>query len=209
MGHDRVHEAGEEGGVDEVRDELRALGDGARRDPGGGDGEGPLEEEEVVVEADLGKSLEAEEVLADEAVGRGPVREGEAEEVVEERAGGGVEHVGEHDVHGVLGADGARAEHGEPELHGEDEVRREEQVRRVHRRRGVRELVAQVLRRVRRRRAQKRREGRGARRHLHRLCSLFLLSSFLSLCSVQRGAMENEDVRLRREREWPTVAMDL
>lgn len=61
-------------------------------------------------------------MAADEAVGRRTVGEGEAEEVVEEAAGGGVEDVGEHDVHGVFGANGAGAEHGEAELHGEDEV---------------------------------------------------------------------------------------
>jgi len=126
VGRHRVHEAGEEGGVGEVRHELRPLGDGARRDAGGGDGEGPLEEEEVVAEAGLREAPEAEEVAPDEAVGGRPEGEGEAEEVVEERAGGGVEDVGEHDVDGVLGLDGARAEH------GEDEVGGEEQVRRVH-----------------------------------------------------------------------------
>ncbi|BAS90025.1 Os04g0509500, partial [Oryza sativa Japonica Group] len=166
VGHHRVDEPGEEGGVDEVGDELRPLGDGARRDPGGGDGEGPLEEEEVVVEPGLRHVLEAEELLPDEAVGRRAEGEGEAEEVVEERPGRGVEHVGEHDVHRVLGPHRPGAEHREPELHGEHEVRREEQVRRVHRRRRVGEPVAQVVRRVRRHRPQQRRQVRRARRHL-------------------------------------------
>lgn len=48
---------------------------------------------------------EAEEVFPDEAVGGGAEGEGEAEEVVEDAAGGGVEHVGEHDVHGVFRTD--------------------------------------------------------------------------------------------------------
>ena len=52
-------------------------------------------------------------MAADEAVGEGAEGECEAEEVVREAAGGGVEDFGEHDVHGVLGSDGASAEHGE------------------------------------------------------------------------------------------------
>ncbi|CAL5031088.1 unnamed protein product [Urochloa decumbens] len=165
VGHDGVHEPREERRVDEVGDELGPLGDGPRRDPRGGDGEGPLVEEEVVVEPGPREVLEPEELLPDEAVGGRAEGEGEAEEVVEERARGGVQHVGQHDVHGVLGADGPRAEHGEPELHREDEVGREEKVRGVHGRRRVRELAAQVVRRVGRRRAQQRREVRRARRH--------------------------------------------
>lgn len=68
-------------------------------------------------------------MAADEGVGRSAKSEGEAEEVVGESAGGGVEDVGEHDVHGVFCADGAGAEHGKAELHGEDEVGGEEEVR--------------------------------------------------------------------------------
>jgi len=45
----RVDEAGEEGRVYKVRDELRSLGDGAAGDAGGGDGEGPLVKEVAVV----------------------------------------------------------------------------------------------------------------------------------------------------------------
>ncbi|GJN02377.1 hypothetical protein PR202_ga19720 [Eleusine coracana subsp. coracana] len=182
VGHHGVHEPREEGRVDEVRHELGALGDGARRDAGRRDGEGPLVEEEGVVEAGLGQLLQPEELLPDEAVGGGAEGEGEAEEVVEERARRRVQHVGQHDVHRVLGADGPRAEHGETELHGEHKVGGEEKVRRVHRRRRVRELPAQVLRRVRRRRAQKRRQVRRARRH-PRGCS----GTNTSACSADRG----------------------
>ena len=141
MGDDGVDEAGEEGGVDEIGHELCAFGDGAAGDAGGGDGEGPLIEKVAVVEALGGEFLEAEEVFANEAVGGGAEGEGEAEEVVEEAAGGGVEDVGEHDVHGVLGADGAGAEHGEAELHREDEVGGEEEVSVVDREGRVDELV--------------------------------------------------------------------
>nr|GMD67820.1 hypothetical protein CR513_44452 [Ipomoea batatas] len=93
-------------------------------DAGGGYSESPLVKEVAVIKAggSVGDILQAEEVVADEAVGvaAGAEGEGEAEEVVEEATGGGVEDVGEHDVHSVLGADGAGAEHGEAELHGED-----------------------------------------------------------------------------------------
>ncbi|CAM8883377.1 unnamed protein product [Rhodiola kirilowii] len=44
------------------------------------------------------------------------------EEVKEQAAGCGVEDVGQHDVHGVLGVDGADAEHDEAEVGGEEEV---------------------------------------------------------------------------------------
>ncbi|KAM3388167.1 hypothetical protein ACQJBY_010748 [Aegilops geniculata] len=204
VGHHRVDEPGEEGRVDEVGDELRPLGDGARGDAGGGDGEGPLEEEEAVVEAGLRHVLEAEEVLPDEAVGGRAEGEGEAEEVVEERAGGGVEHVGEHDVHGVLGPDGAGAEHGEAELHGEDEVGREEQVGGVHRRRGVGEPVAQVVRGVRRRRPQQRPQVRRARRRHLRGAPLLR-----KVVGVQRSELVSRD--WREEAGWGNqpVASDL
>ncbi|GER55890.1 chaperone protein DnaJ [Striga asiatica] len=141
VGDDGVDETGEEGGVDEVGDELGALGDGAAGDAGGGDGEGPLVEEVGVVEGGGGDVLQAEEVAADEAVGGAAEGEGEAEEVVEEAASGRVEDVGEHDVHGVLGADGSGAEHGESQLHRKDKVRREEEVSRVNGEGRVREPI--------------------------------------------------------------------
>lgn len=84
--------------------------------------------EEAVVEIRRREVLQAEEVAADKAIGGGAKGEGEAKEVVGEATGGGVKDVGKHDVHGVLGADGAGAEHGEAELHGEDEVGGEEEV---------------------------------------------------------------------------------
>ena len=52
---------------------------------------------------------EAKKVATDEGVRRGTKGEGEAEEVVREATGSGVEDVGEHDVHGVLGTDRASA----------------------------------------------------------------------------------------------------
>ena len=109
-----------------VSHELCSLGDGAAGDSCGGDGEGPLVEEEAVVAGGRGAHRvisQAEEVAADEAVGGAAEGECKAEQVVGETAGGGVEDVGEHDVHGVFGSDGAGAEHGEAELHGEDKIR--------------------------------------------------------------------------------------
>ena len=61
-------------------------------------------------------------MLPNETVRGGAKSKGEAEHVEEDAARGGVEDVGEHDVHGVLGAYGAGAQHGESELHGEYEV---------------------------------------------------------------------------------------
>lgn len=80
-------------------------------------------------------------MFSDEAVGRRAEGEGEAEEVVEETSGGGVDDVREHNVHRVLGSDGAGAEHGEAELHREDEVRGEEEVSVVYRVRRVGEFA--------------------------------------------------------------------
>lgn len=71
-------------------------------------------------------------MAADEAVGGGSKGEGEAEEVVKDSSGGGIKYVGKHDVHGVLGAYGSSAEHGEAELHGKDQVSREEKVRGIN-----------------------------------------------------------------------------
>lgn len=141
VGNNRVDKSGEKRRIYKVGNELSPLGDGAAGDAGGGDGESPLVEEVAVVKGIGWNVLETEEVAADEAVGRGTEGEGEAEEVVEEAAGGGVEDVGEHDVHGVLGADGTGAEHGEAELHREDEVGGEQEVCVVHREGRVGELV--------------------------------------------------------------------
>ena len=141
MGNNWVYKASEEGGIYEISDELGSFGDWAAGDSCGGYGESPLVKEIAVVEWGGRDGFEAEEVVADEAVWRGAESEGEAEEVVEEAAGGGVEDVGEHDVHGVFGADGAGAEHGEAELHGEDEVGGEEEVGSVDGVVGVYEFV--------------------------------------------------------------------
>lgn len=80
-------------------------------------------------------------MTADEGVGGSAKSEGEAEEVVEKAAGSGVKDVGEHDVHGVFGADGAGTEHGKAELHGEDEIGGEEKVDGVDGEFGVGEVV--------------------------------------------------------------------
>ncbi|KAF7837395.1 hypothetical protein G2W53_005877 [Senna tora] len=128
-------------GIDEISYELSSLRNGATGDSGGGDSKSPLIEEIAVIEAFGGNVVEVEGMTADEGVGGGTEGESEAEEVVEEAAGGGVEDVGEHDVHGVFGANGAGAEHGEAELHGEDEVGGEEEVGVVEGIGGVGEVV--------------------------------------------------------------------
>ena len=76
-------------------------------------------------------------MAADEAVGGATEGKSKAEEVVEEATSGGVEDVCQHDVHGVFGANGTGAEHGEAELHGEDEVSRKQEVGTVHGKGGV------------------------------------------------------------------------
>lgn len=136
-----INKSGEKRRVNQIRHELSPLRNRAAGDSGGGYGEGPLVQEITVVERGIGHLLQAEEMFPDEPVRRPAKGEGEAEEVVEEAAGGGVENVGEHDVHGVLGANRAGAEHGEAELHGEDEVGGEEQVGGVDGVGGVDEFV--------------------------------------------------------------------
>ena len=140
MGSNRINEASQERRVNNINHELGSLCDGPGGYPCCSNGESPLEEEERIVVSRRRDASEAEEVLADEAVGGGAEGEGKAKEIVEEASGGGIENVGEHDVHGVLGADGAGAEHREAELHYEDEVRGEEQVRRVDGAAGVPQL---------------------------------------------------------------------
>ena len=83
-------------------------------------------------------------MLTDEAIGGRAEGECKAEEVVEEAAGGGVEDIGEHDIHGVFGANGAGTEHGEAKLHGEDEISGEKEVSVVDGIIGVGELVVDV-----------------------------------------------------------------
>lgn len=61
-------------------------------------------------------------MMANEAIRGCAEGEGEAKEVIRDGTGCSVEDVGEHDVHGVFGANGAGAEHGKAQLHGEDEV---------------------------------------------------------------------------------------
>ena len=67
-------------------------------------------------------------MAADEGVGGSTEGKGETEEVVEKATGSGVKDVGEHDVHGVFGPDGAGTKHGKAKLHGKDEVGGKEKV---------------------------------------------------------------------------------
>jgi hypothetical protein len=93
MGDNRVHEAGEEGGVDKIGHELGALGDGATGDSGGGNGEGPLVEKRAVVKGLRQDILQAEKVVADETIGGSAKGKGKAEEIIEEATGGSGENV--------------------------------------------------------------------------------------------------------------------
>lgn len=67
------------------------------------------QEEAVVSSGYRGEVSEAEEVSADEGVGGSAEGKGKAEEVIGEGTGSGIEDVGEHDIHGVLGTNGAGA----------------------------------------------------------------------------------------------------
>ena len=131
---DGVDEAGEDDGVGDVGLERGALGHGTGGDGGGGGGEGPLEEEFVPGGEGLGVVTlgEEEPALAGELAGvrlaAVTVRDGPAEAEVGHAADASVENVLDEDVHDVLGADGARAEHGEASLHEEDEEAGEEHV---------------------------------------------------------------------------------
>ena len=105
--HDRVDKASEEEGEDEIGAELGAFSDGAAGDASHGYGESPLVEEVAVVVGGIRDVFESEIVGANEGVGGGARAKGkgEAKEVVGDAADNGVDHIGEHDVHGVLGSD--------------------------------------------------------------------------------------------------------
>ena len=132
---DGVDEAGEDEGVGDVGLERGALGHGAGGDGRGGGGERPLEEEDVpvgegVIVVALGEEEPAlaEELAGEGGGGFGAVRDGVAEAEVGHASDASVENVLDEDVHDVLGADGARAEHGEASLHEEDEEAGDEHV---------------------------------------------------------------------------------
>lgn len=131
MGHDGVNEAREEEGEDKVSAELGALGNGAASDASDSDGKGPLIEEVAVIIGAIRDVFKGEEVGTDEGVGV-PEGEGKTEEVVGDTADDGIDNVGKHDVHGVLGPNGPSTEHGEAKLHYKYQVRREEEVDRVN-----------------------------------------------------------------------------
>ncbi len=72
--------------------------------------------------------------MADEAVGVRTLAEseGEADEVVGDATTSSVQNVGQHDVHGVLGAHGSGTQHCESQLHGKHQVSRVQQVGIIH-----------------------------------------------------------------------------
>mmetsp|Transcript_15216 Transcript_15216/g.20770 ORF Transcript_15216/g.20770 Transcript_15216/m.20770 type:complete len:234 (-) Transcript_15216:124-825(-) len=126
--NDRVDEAGEERGVEEVGGHLAALRQRPGDDGGGGGSEGELEEPKGVI-----VHVHQEEVAGPDEGGRTAVLvpaegEGVADGVEAQRGPAGVEEVFEHRVLNVLNADGAGAQHGEACLHEEDQRGGENQV---------------------------------------------------------------------------------
>ena len=144
---DGVDERGEQEGVAEVRGELRALRHGAGGDGRRGGGEGPLEDEPLPVGEAAVRLVLGEEEGAGTDKRRGlavivhAVRDAPAEEVEGHAPDAGVEHVLDQNVHHVLRAHGAGAEHGEARLHEEHEERADEHVSVVQ---AVRELSGGV-----------------------------------------------------------------
>ena len=128
MRNHRINKSSQNRGINQISDELSPLSDRSTGNPSGGNRKRPLVEEETIISGGGREGTEAKVMAANEAIGRGSEGKCVAEEVVEEASSGGVEDVGEHDVHGVFGADGAGAKHGEAELHREDEVGGEEKV---------------------------------------------------------------------------------
>ena len=141
---DRVHETGQEEGVDQVSTELATLRNGARNNGGGGGSEDELEEPENVFVARgvfTGATLAHEEEVT--AVALLSLREtnegilagiGNAHTPGPPDASGnaGIEQVLEEDVLDVLLAHRARLKHAESGLHEEDEYTAYEQVKCVH-----------------------------------------------------------------------------
>ncbi|KAG5415393.1 hypothetical protein IGI04_002960 [Brassica rapa subsp. trilocularis] len=59
---------------------------------------------------------------SDESFERSAKDKGVTKKIVKESSGCSVKDIGEHDVHRILGSNGARTEHRKAELHGEDEM---------------------------------------------------------------------------------------
>mmetsp|Transcript_36817 Transcript_36817/g.80213 ORF Transcript_36817/g.80213 Transcript_36817/m.80213 type:complete len:521 (+) Transcript_36817:126-1688(+) len=118
--HDGVYEAREEHRVDDVGLERAALSNRAADYGGSGSSERPLEDEEWPI----GEVVEEEIVVADEAVGGGPltVRESVAEGPVHGSTEARIQDVLQEDVHAVLAADGPSAQHGKARLHEKHQV---------------------------------------------------------------------------------------
>lgn len=113
MRDDRVNESSQKGGVNKIGNELSSLCDRATSNTSSRYGEGPLVQEEAVIDGGRREVSEPKEVAADEAVRGSTEGESEAEYVVGEAASSGIKDVREHDVHRVFGSYGAGTEHGE------------------------------------------------------------------------------------------------
>ena len=118
VGDDRVDEAGDERGVEQVGRELRAFRHRPRDDRGRGGCEHHLEEP---LDRPVGV-VEEELAVADEPLDRSaPICQAEPDRPVHEGAGGEVHHVLHDDVGGVLRPGEAGLHEGEPCLHEHDE----------------------------------------------------------------------------------------
>mmetsp|Transcript_28274 Transcript_28274/g.72707 ORF Transcript_28274/g.72707 Transcript_28274/m.72707 type:complete len:225 (-) Transcript_28274:206-880(-) len=120
---DRVDESRQDGGVDEVAQELAALGDGSAHNGGGSGGEGPLEHPGRVVAA-AGDDVPGS---ADELAAVLSVRERVPNEIPEYGADARIQYILEQDILGVFRADAAGLQQREAALHKEDEEGPEEQ----------------------------------------------------------------------------------
>lgn len=67
-------------------------------------------------------------MFANETIGGIAKGKGKAEKVIEKASGGSIKDIGEHNVHGVFGTNGACAQHGKAKLHDEYKIGREEKV---------------------------------------------------------------------------------
>ncbi len=129
---ERVDDAGEEAGIDEVADEFGALGHGAGDDGASGAGEDDLEEPKAPKRAVLGEVGEPEAVGADPAPGAAAEHEAEAEEHENDDGDGEVQEVFHDDVDAVFGPGEAQFEKAEAGLHEENERAGEDDPDEVH-----------------------------------------------------------------------------
>mmetsp|Transcript_6405 Transcript_6405/g.11570 ORF Transcript_6405/g.11570 Transcript_6405/m.11570 type:complete len:388 (-) Transcript_6405:32-1195(-) len=124
MGDDWVDKGGQEERISQVRVERGSFCDGSRHNGCGGGGKGPLEEPEP--ESGWARLGQAKVGMANERVGCGTKRKGEAANVIGNSTHASVQQVLKQHVLGVLGSHGTRSQHSKAYLHDKHKVRREE-----------------------------------------------------------------------------------